>query len=338
LDSPRLPDHPSAIGDDSGRIIRKAAAGRSEKADPVKTGIVFPGMGPWGYGDLGKFMATNPHARKLRRTADAVLGYPLMDRYRAAGSDYSEYSQIAFLISCLALIEQVDTEPAACAGPSFGGKAAVAYSAALPVDEVIMLAARLARCEEEYFATEHEDVVTQSIARTPGPVLAEILASMTQRNEWHDISCHIDEDFYMVSMREASLGPFLKEVRAAGGLPLYVMRPPMHSSVFGALRRKAEDEVLGDLPFSDPRLPIIADHDGSVVTTADGVRAMLLDSFVRAVRWPWVVRSMRELDVTKVYIPGPDSLFGRVRCTTRNFAVVPIKPSMPEGRRSIHVE
>lgn len=327
--------------DDSGQIGPLDAAGRSGEG-PVKTGIVFPGMGPWGYDDLGKFMATSPHARKLRRAADAVLGYPLMDRYRAAGADYSEYSQIAFLISCLALIEQasdtLDNEPAACAGPSFGGKAAIAYSGALPADEAIMLAARLARCEEEYFATEHEDVVTQSIARTPGPVLDEILGSMAQRDEWHDISCHIDEDFYMVSMREASLDPFLKEVRAAGGLPLYAMRPPMHSSVFGALRRKAEDEIIGDLPLSDPRLPIIADHDGSIVTTAGGVREMLLDSFVRAVRWPQVVHSMKELNVTKVYIPGPDTLFGRVRCTTQHFSVVPIKPPTSSGRRPLHVE
>jgi [acyl-carrier-protein] S-malonyltransferase len=323
-------------------MAARKSSRRTEKTEPVKTGIVFPGMGPWGYGDLGRFMATNPHARRLRRTADAALGYPLMDRYRTAGADYSEFSQIAFLISCLALMEQasdtLDTESAACAGPSFGGKAAIAYSAALPVAEAIVLAARLARCEEEYFATEHEDVLTQSIARTPGPVLAEILDSMAQRNEWYDISCHIDEDFFMVSMREASRDVFLKEVRAAGGLPLYAMRPPMHSSAFGALRRKAEDEVIGDLPLSDPCLPIIADHDGSVVTTAEGVRAMLLDSFVRAVQWPRVVHAMKELDVTKIYIPGPDSLFGRVRCTTQHFAVVPIKPPVPEGRRPVHVE
>jgi [acyl-carrier-protein] S-malonyltransferase len=299
-------------------------------------------MGPSGYDDMGKFVATNPCVRRLRRIADSVLGYPLMDSYRVAGADYSEPAQIAFLISCLALIEQahdtLDAEPVACAGPSFGGKAAVAYSGVLPVDETILLVARLARCEEEYFKTEHQDVITQSIARTPSTALQEILDSMAERNEWHDISCHIDEDFYMVSMREASRDLFLKAVRAAGGLPLYAMRPPMHSSAFGALRRKAEDEILGDLPFSDPRLPIIADHDGSVVTTADGVRAMLLDSFVRAVRWPQVVHSMKELDVTKVYIPGPDRLFGRVRCTTQHFVVVPIKPSMPEGRHPAHVE
>lgn len=298
-------------------------------------------MGPLGYDDLGRFIATNPYARGLRRTADAVLGYPLMDLYRAAGSDYSEYAQIAFLISCLALTElardTLDAEPVACAGPSFGGKAAIAYSGVLPAGEAILLAARLARCEEEYFATQHQDVITQSVARTPGPVLAVILHAMTERGEWYDISCHIDEDFYLVSMRESSLDLFLSEVRAAGGLPLYAMRPPMHCSAFGALRRKAEDEVLGDLPLSDPVLPIIADHDGSVVTTAEGVRTMLLDSFVRAVRWPDVVHAMKKLDVTKVYIPGPDSLFGRVRCTTEHFAVVPIKPSTSAGRRPAHV-
>jgi [acyl-carrier-protein] S-malonyltransferase len=296
----------------------------------MSTGIIFPGMGPWGYGDLGKFMAANPHARRLRRTADAVLGYPLMDAYRTAKSDYSECSQIAFLISCLALIEQardtLDSQPVACTGPSFGSKVAIAYSGVLPIEDAILLALRLARCEEEYFAVEHEDVVTQSIARTPGPMLEQILDSMAQRDEWYDISCRIDDDFYMVSMRQPSLELFLKEVRAAGGLPLYAMRPPMHSSVFGPLRRKAEDEVIGDFPFSDPCLPIISDQDGAAVTTADGVREMLLDSFVRPVHWPRVVNSMRELDITKVYVAGPDGLFGRVRCTTRHFAVVPIKP------------
>lgn len=287
-------------------------------------------MGPWGYGDLGKFIAVNPYARKLRRVADDVLGYRLIDEYRVAESDYSECSQVAFLISCLALIEQagdrLEAEPVACAGPSFGGKTAIAYSEALPPAETILLTARLARCEEEYFKTEYQDVVTQSIARTPGPMLQAILESMAQRREWWDISGQIDEDFFMVSMRRSSLELFLKEVRAAGGLPLYAMQPPMHSSAFGALRRKVEEEVLGDFTIGDPRLPIVADQDGSVINTSRGVRTMLLDGFVRAVRWPQVVRAMQELGITKVYVPGPDGLFGRVRCTTETFTVIAIKP------------
>jgi len=296
----------------------------------VSTGIIFPGMGPWGYGDLGKFIAVNPHARKLRRIADGVLGYSLIDAYRTAESDYSECAQVAFLISCLALIEQagdrLEAEPVACAGPSFGGKTAMAYSGALSPAETILLTARLARCEEEYFRTEYQDVVTQSVARTPEPALRAILESMTQRHEWFDISGQIDEDFFMVSMRTSSLELFLKEVRAAGGLPLYAMQPPMHSSAFGALRAKVDEEVLGDFTIGDPRLPIVADQDGSIINTAHGVRTMLLDGFVRAVRWPRVVRAMQELGIAKVYVPGPDGLFGRVRCTTSSFAVTAIKP------------
>lgn len=297
----------------------------------VSMGIVFPGMGPSGpsaYASLGKFLAIDQCARRLRRIADDVLGYSLMDLYRQAGADYSEYSQVAFLITCLALVEHAaglfDDDPVACTGPSFGGKAAVAYAGALPFSEAVLLTARLARCEEEYFRTEHQDVVTQSVARMPGPVLEEILAAMTARREWHDISCHIDQDFFMVSMRASSLDRFLPAVRAAGGLPLYAMHPPMHSQAFGPLRSKAADEVLSDFEFSDPHLPIIDDHDGSLVVTADRARAMVLDSFVSPVRWPQVVRSMADLGIAKVYISGPDSLFGRVRCTTQNFAVVPI--------------
>lgn len=287
-------------------------------------------MGPASYADLGKFIATDPCARRLRRAADEVLGYPLMDLYRTSGADYSEYSQVAFLIGCLALIERagdaLDNEPVACTGPSFGEKTAVAWTGVLSFPETVLMTARLARCEEEYFLTEHQDVITQSVARTPEPTLRAILAAMADRREWHDISCHIDEDFFMVSMRSSSLDRFLRDVRAAGGLPLYAMRPPMHSAAFGPLRRKAEDEVLGDAPFRDPRLPIVADQDGSVVVTADGVRAMMLDSLVRPVRWPDTVQAMKSLGVTRVCVSGPDSLFGRVRCTTKNFEVLPISP------------
>lgn len=302
------------------------------------TGIVFPGMGPAGYAELGRFLVTDPCARRLRRTADEVLGYALMDRYRNSGADYSEYSQVAFLICCIALSERADeissSKSLACAGPSFGVKTAITYSGVLSFAETVLLTARLARCEEEYFRTEHRDVVTQSVARTPWPVLRDILGAMTGRREWHDISCHIDEDFYMVSMRTSSLDRFQQEVRAAGGLPLYSMWPPMHSAAFAPLRTKAEDEVLGDFCFRDPCLPIIADHDGSLVRTAASARGMLLDGFVRPVRWPDVVQSMKSAGITKIYISGPDSLFGRVRCTTRNLDVVPVNHKTVRARVS----
>jgi [acyl-carrier-protein] S-malonyltransferase len=301
-------------------------------AQPSRLALVFPGMGPSSHADLGRYIMVSPHARRLRRAADDVLGYPLMDLYRTAGENYSEYSQVAFLISCVALAEWAESElgiePEVCSGPSFGEKSAVAYAGSLDFAETVLLTVRLARCEEEYFRSEYTDVVTQSIARTPEPALREILADMAARNEWHDVSCLIDEDFFMVSMRKPSLERFTGAVRAAGGLPLFTMQPPMHSSAFGLLRQKVAEDVLGDFQFADPRLPIVADQDGAIIRTAADVKSMLLDSIVRPVHWPDTLRSIQRLGIGKIYIAGPDALFGRVRCATDNFDIVTVNQRM----------
>jgi [acyl-carrier-protein] S-malonyltransferase len=294
--------------------------------------LVFPGMGPASHADLGRYIMGSPHARRLRRTADDVLGYPLMDLYKTAGEEYSEYSQIAFLISCFALAgwaeAELGIEPELCTGPSFGEKTAVAYTGSLSFADTVLLTARLARCEEEYFRSEYSDVVTQSIARTPEAALQEILAGLTARNAWHDISCRIDDDFFMVSLRQPDLDDFTGAVRKAGGLPLFAMRPPMHSSAFGELRRRVAEDVLAGFQFTDPRLPIVADQDGALVRTAADVQSMLLDSIVRPVHWPDTLASIGRLGIAKLYVAGPDALFGRVRCATGNFEVVTVNQRM----------
>jgi [acyl-carrier-protein] S-malonyltransferase len=294
--------------------------------------LVFPGMGPSGYAELAKFMMISPQARRLREIADSVLDYRLMDEYRRAGEGYKESAQVAFLISCYALAEWAQEElgctPDFCSGASFGEKVAIAYAGSLNFAEAVRLTVRLARAEEAYFRLEHRDVVTQSVARTPKQNLREILADMGGRGEWSDISCFVDDDFFMVSMREQSLERFNDEVRAVGGIPLDVMRPPMHSSAFGALRKRVADDVLPDFRFADTRLPIVAGQGGAVVDTAAGVRSLVLDSIVQPLNWPDTLRSMRERGVTKIYVAGPDALFGRVRCATENFDVVTVNQRM----------
>jgi [acyl-carrier-protein] S-malonyltransferase len=295
-----------------------------------RTAMVFPGMGPVEYADSARFMMINPVARRLFAAADRALGWRVADRYRDSEAHYSVAAQVAFLVNCLALAEWArDTlgiEPGFCAGPSFGLKAATAFSGALPFEETVRMTAALARCTEDYFATEHTDVVTCSFVRTPEPELRKILDGLDERGQWYDIACHLDHDFFMVSLKEPELDRFQRDVRATGGLPLYTMRPPMHSAVFDGLRRRAEDEVLGDLPFADPAITVIADQDGAPVDSGDGVRRLLLDGFVRPVRWPEVVRSLRERGVGTVCVAGQDSLFGRVGCTVENFTVVPVNP------------
>jgi [acyl-carrier-protein] S-malonyltransferase len=264
--------------------------------------------------------------------ADDILGYSLLDRFRDADADYSEYAQVAFLITCLAMArwaeQTLGARPEVCTGPSFGGKAAAAYSGAVSFSEAVLLTARLARSEEEYFAREHQDVVTQSFVRMPEDRLAGVLRELDEQGDWYDISCYIDDDFYMVSLRSDRLDWFQRQLRGAGGFPLYTMRPPMHSAAFAPLREHIEQDVFPAVRFDDPAVPVVADQDGAVLTSAEGVRTMLLDGVVRPVRWPAVVATLRRLRVGTLYVAGPDSIFGRVRCTNSQFGVVAADPRM----------
>ncbi|HEX5543568.1 MAG TPA: ACP S-malonyltransferase, partial [Micromonospora sp.] len=79
--------------------------------------------------------------------------------------------------------------------------------------------------------------------------------------------------------------------------------------------------------IAEPVLPVVADQDGTVRDTGAGVRDMLLDGFVRTVRWPAVLDTFKELGVGRLYVSGQDGMFGRVPAATRNFEVVPLTPA-----------
>ncbi|AXX30078.1 ACP S-malonyltransferase [Actinosynnema pretiosum subsp. pretiosum] len=295
----------------------------------VPTAIAFPGMGPVQFADVAKFMLVNPFARELVGVADEVLGVDLFAALRESGSDYSAAAQVGFLVNCLALARWAEHEhgfaPELVTGASFGGKAAAVHSGAISAEEGIWLTAELVRVETEYFAAEHGDVVTLSFARTPQDVLDAALAEL---DDWHELSCRVDVDFAMVSLKRDKVGWFSDRLRAAGGLPLYEMDPPLHVSLFGGLRDRIERELLSQVTFRDPAVPVVADQDGSVRTTAEGVRAVLLDGVVRTVRWPSVVGTLRERGVERLCVAGQDSLFGRVACTRDNFEVLAATPRL----------
>ncbi|MGW3466621.1 acyltransferase domain-containing protein, partial [Streptomyces olivaceoviridis] len=166
------------------------------------TALVFPGMGPVPFAEVGRFMVANPYARDLVAVADEALGYSLVDAFRTSPGDYSEAAQVAFFVNCLACAhwarDHLGVEPDIVAGPSFGEKAALAWTGALELPDAVRLTAEIARCLEEYFAEEHRDKVTLSFVRAPRDGLDAILADLDAAGEWHEISCHVDDGFSMV--------------------------------------------------------------------------------------------------------------------------------------------
>jgi [acyl-carrier-protein] S-malonyltransferase len=111
------------------------------------------------------------------------------------------------------------------------------------------------------------------------------------------------------------------------------MRPPVHAPAFAGLRRTVEREVLSGLTVRAPRLPLVADQDGSVLDSAEGVRGMLLDTFDRPVDWRAVVHTLTGLGVTRLLFSGADNLFRRLDRTKRAFDVRSLTPKSAVAAR-----
>ncbi|MBB5476132.1 ACP S-malonyltransferase [Micromonospora parathelypteridis] len=295
-----------------------------------KTAVVFPGMGPSNFSTVGRFMVLDPYARRRIATTDEVLGYSLLDRFYESDDDYSEYTQIAFLVNSVALADRAVAEGGmradVCAGPSFGQKAAAYWAGSMDFGDVVRMTAELARCERDYFADQHTDVVTHSFVRVPEDRLQEYLDDLTRRGGWYDISGRLDRGFLMLSIRAGLLDELKQAISDMGGYSMYTMRPPVHAAIFDGLRRRAEESVIGRYAIEAPRMPVIADQDGRLVTTADDMQRMLLDTFDRPIDWPAMVATLIESGVKRMYITGPENLFRRVDCTRRNFEVVNVDP------------
>lgn len=298
--------------------------------DQARTAVVFPGMGPSRFTEVGKFMMIDPFVRDRLAVADEALGRSVLDGFRGDGDDYGEFTQIAFLVNSVALAdrarEMLGEDPDVCVGFSFGLKAVSAFSGALPFSETVRLAFELAGCERRFFEEQYQDLVTLVVTRLPADPLNEVLSELADRGEFHEISGHLDDGMYLITLREPALEDVQRHISALGGYSLYTMKPPAHCPALYGLRDRVEEEVLAKFDLQDPRLPIVADHDGSLVTTAEQLRTLLLDTFDHPVHWPSIVATLRAEGVTQVYVTGPDRLINRLDSTTRAFDVVALGP------------
>ena len=153
-----------------------------------------------------------------------------------------------------------------------------------------------------------------------------MLAELDERGEWHDVTCVVDDDFAMVTLRKPRSNGWGNGCAPGAGCRCTSCEPPMHSppsTGCGAERRRRSS---AGLDFRDPVVPVVADHDGALLTTGDQVRTMLLDGCVRPVDWPATLASLRDKGVGRLCVAGQDALFSRVPVAARNFEIVKADP------------
>ncbi|SES17438.1 ACP S-malonyltransferase [Lentzea albida] len=295
-----------------------------------RTAVVFPGMGPSSFADVGRFMTVSPFARRRVAQADAALGHSLLDELRSGPDEYNAAHQIGFLVNSVAMADWMEASlgfrPDVCVGSSFGERAAVAYSGALPFEEVVALTAELARCELDYFQREHRDLVSQLVVRTPQERLDDVLATMSADGEWYEVSGYFDPGVHLVTMHEEHLAGFKRKVGDRGGYCLTTMRPAAHAGVLAPLRARLRDEVFPKFSFSAPAIPIVSDQDGSLISDGAEVGALLEASTDSPVHWGHIRDRLVDEGLTRICVAGPDYLIHRLGLLKTDFDVVTAGP------------
>lgn len=85
------------------------------------------------------------------------------------------------------------------------------------------------------------------------------------------------------------------------------------------------EEAVSSIDFKDPRVPIVANSSGSVLTTAEDVRQELVRTLCGTVRWKDAVNLMAKSGVTDFFEFGPGRvLSGLIRQINRDFKTFPI--------------
>jgi [acyl-carrier-protein] S-malonyltransferase len=78
--------------------------------------------------------------------------------------------------------------------------------------------------------------------------------------------------------------------------------------------REKMAERMADVAFSDPRIPIVSNASGQLVTTGDGIREALLAQISSPVRWVDCTNTLAENGVDTFLELGPGRvLIGLVR-------------------------
>ncbi|KOV85279.1 hypothetical protein ADL03_13995 [Nocardia sp. NRRL S-836] len=287
-------------------------------------------MGPSKFSDVGRFMTVSPFARRRLAEADAALGRSLLDDLRSGPDEYSAAQQIAFLVNSVAMADWMERtlglRPELCVGSSFGERAAVAYSGAMPFAEVVRLTAELARCELDYFEREHRDLVSQLVVRTPQEQLDDVLTTMARAGEWHEVSGYFDHGVHLVTMHEEHLAAFKQRISERGGYSLTTMRPAAHAPVLAPLRARMREEVFARFSFTATAIPIISDQNGALVGEGADVGALLDASTVTPVHWGHIHDRLVNERITKICVAGPDFLIHRLELLRKNFEVVTAAP------------
>ena len=288
----------------------------------MKTAVVFPGQGSQQQGMGAELAARWPSAAARFAEASGILGYDLL-KLCAEGPEEkladTFVAQPALYTAGFATWEVLATEglaPDCVAGHSLGEYTACAAAGAFP------FAAGLKAVQARAVA------MAAAVERRPGAMLAVMGAAPADVDAWGAaaapqgpvlVANRNAPDQLIVSGTLEAVEAVEASAKAAGVRAIRLKVAGAFHSPLMATAAERMREVLAGVVIADPRIPVVGNVTGDMLTTASALRGELEVQLVSAVKWDACVKTLRDRGVSLVIESGPGKvLAGLVRKNDRN--------------------
>jgi [acyl-carrier-protein] S-malonyltransferase len=309
----------------------------------TSSAFVFPGQGSQSVGMGRPIAAASDAAAAVFAEADFALREPIAKLAfdgPAELLDRTENAQPALLATSLAYLaamrerwraDGIDPAPPAfAAGHSMGQYSAFVAAGVISLADGVRLVRERGRLMQASGAGR--DGAMAAVLGLDDARLPELVAEASRHGTF-GVANRNAPGQVVVSGERAAIDASVEIARALGARKVVVL--PVSVAAHSPLMAEAAAgmrDAISNVDFSDPVVPLLANADAHLITTADGARAELVDHLTAGVDWVAAVERMTAAGVTTFIEVGPGRvLTGLIKRIAPDARALPLDdPASPD--------
>ncbi len=296
--------------------IGRATTRATYPANVQRIAFVFPGQGSQAVGMGEALSASSPAAAAVFATADAALGEPISTLAWAGPAerlDLTENAQPALVATSIAILAGIREgfeasrpgmiQPVFAAGHSMGQYTAMVAARALDLGDAVRLVRERGRLMQA--SGQGRDGAMAALIGLDDARLPELIAGASAHGVFVVANRNAPGQV-VVSGERRAIEAGAELARTLGAKRAIVL--PVSVAAHSPLMAEAADglrRVLESIEFRDPLVPLLANADGHLITTADECRTELVEHLTAGVDWVGAVEAMTAAGVDTFVEVGP---------------------------------